>query len=76
MKPKRSLRTFPNFFKENYSSKDIMNKLKEGEIDIYVRAITHILKYVGIRRQAVFKEELWSKYWRPRVKRIADFGRL
>ena len=54
--------------KENYSKVAIKKKLKEEDIDISVKTITLILKNVGIRRQAISKNEPISKFNRSPIK--------
>lgn len=58
--------------KENYSYRQIKNKLKEENVDVSISSICRILKNVGIRRRALNNEEGKPKFQRPSTKRTPE----
>ena len=58
--------------KENYSYREIQNKLKAEDGDISIMSICRILKNIGIRRQALSNQEEIPKFRRTLIKRTPE----
>lgn len=58
--------------KENYSYREIQNKLKEEDVDISIMSICRILKNIGIRRQALSNQEEIPKFRRSPIIRTPE----
>lgn len=61
--------------KENYSYRQIKNKLKEEDLVISVSSICRVLKNIGIKRQALSNGEEKPKVRRPPTKRTPSMVR-
>jgi len=57
--------------KENYSYRQIRNKLKQEGVNVSISTITRVLKNIGIRRQAANQKNAVPKFNRIPVKRLA-----
>ena len=58
--------------KQNYSYRQIKNKLKEEGIDVNIMTICCVLKNIGIRRQALHNNQPIPKFRRPPTKRTIE----
>jgi len=58
--------------KENYSYREIKNKLEQDQVDVSISTICRVLNNIGIRRNALNKNQPAPKNKYPLTKRIPE----